>query len=151
MRDRVEIAKQELGPRVMDFYATSFERGLAQRDRCDPARFIDVGHDAFVADSIGVAERIYAHFRALTANDRPWLGMHAAYEVYLFERYRELHRFTERLTRDDFAALIKFGIVTAITILYALVAAVVVVPPMLIVWAAYHKWRQETGHAVKVG
>jgi hypothetical protein len=41
-------------------------------------------------------ERIYAHFRALTANDRPWLGMLAPYEVYLFERYRELHKFTDR-------------------------------------------------------
>ena len=35
----------------------------------------------------------------------------------------------------------QFGLVTGITILFALVASIVVVPPMLIVWAAYHKWR----------
>lgn len=35
----------------------------------------------------------------------------------------------------------QFGLVTGITILYALVAAIVIVPPMLIVWAAYHQWR----------
>ena len=35
----------------------------------------------------------------------------------------------------------QFGLVTGITILYALVVSVVVVPPMLIVWAAYHQWR----------
>ena len=36
----------------------------------------------------------------------------------------------------------QFGMVTAITILFALFAAIAVVPPMLVVWAAYHQWRQ---------
>lgn len=40
----------------------------------------------------------------------------------------------------------QFGVVTSITILYALIASVVVVPPMLIVWAAYHQWRADSGH-----
>ncbi len=35
----------------------------------------------------------------------------------------------------------QFGLVTGITILYALIASIVIVPPMLIVWAAYHDWR----------
>lgn len=35
----------------------------------------------------------------------------------------------------------QFGLVTGITILFALIASIVVVPPMLIVWAAYHQWR----------
>ncbi|MEM8925507.1 MAG: MMPL family transporter [Actinomycetota bacterium] len=38
----------------------------------------------------------------------------------------------------------QFGLVTGITILYALVVSVAVVPPMLIVWAAYHQWRATT-------
>ncbi|MDJ0768980.1 MAG: efflux RND transporter permease subunit [Ilumatobacter sp.] len=42
----------------------------------------------------------------------------------------------------------QFGLVTGITILYALIVAIVVVPPMLIVWAAYHRWRAESGHGV---
>jgi Sulfotransferase family len=58
----LQISKQELGPVVFDFYATSLERGLAVRDRSDEARFIDVTHDDFVDDSLGVARRIYAHF-----------------------------------------------------------------------------------------
>jgi len=40
----------------------------------------------------------------------------------------------------------QFGLVTGITILYALIASVVVVPPMLIVWAAYHQWRAGMEH-----
>ena len=45
----------------------------------------------------------------------------------------------------------QFGIVTAITIAYALVAAVVVVPPMMIVWAAYqnHRLRTAAGRAAR--
>ena len=35
----------------------------------------------------------------------------------------------------------QFGIVTAITIAYALIAAVVVVPPAMILWAAYQNYR----------
>jgi multidrug efflux pump subunit AcrB len=36
----------------------------------------------------------------------------------------------------------QFGLVTAITILFALIVAVVVVPPLMVVWAAYHEWRR---------
>ena len=57
-----ETPKHELGPVVMDFYATSLERGLAMRAEHDPRRFVDVTHDDFVDDSLGVAERIYQHF-----------------------------------------------------------------------------------------
>ena len=37
----------------------------------------------------------------------------------------------------------QFGLVTGITIIYALIASIAIVPPMLIVWAAYHQWRAE--------
>ena len=37
----------------------------------------------------------------------------------------------------------QFGLVTAIVIVYALVVSVTVVPPMLVVWAAYHEWRKQ--------
>lgn len=40
----------------------------------------------------------------------------------------------------------QFGLVTGITILYALIMSIVVVPPMLIVWAAYHQWRAGMDH-----
>ena len=35
----------------------------------------------------------------------------------------------------------QFGLLTAITIVYALIAAVVVVPPLMVVWAAYQNHR----------
>jgi hypothetical protein len=62
MAPQMDVDKEQLGPVVMDFYATSLERGLAARDRADPARFVDVTHDDFVADSMAVAQRIYSHF-----------------------------------------------------------------------------------------
>ncbi len=56
------LDKTQLGPIVMDFYATSLERGLAARDKAEPSRFIDVTHDDFVDDSLAVAKKIYDHF-----------------------------------------------------------------------------------------
>jgi hypothetical protein len=42
----------------------------------------------------------------------------------------------------------QFGLVTGITILFALIVAVAVVPPLMVVWAAYHEWRRrETSQA----
>lgn len=41
-------------------------------------------------------ERLYAHFRALTGNTDPWLGMGAAYEIYLFAKVPEFLSFTGR-------------------------------------------------------
>jgi hypothetical protein len=70
---------RDLGPIVMDFYATSLERGLEARDRCDPARFLDVSHDDFVADALGVALRIYGHFGLpVSARARAALESHVA-------------------------------------------------------------------------
>lgn len=37
----------------------------------------------------------------------------------------------------------QFGLLTAITVVYSLIAAIVVLPPMLVIWAAYHDWRIE--------
>ena len=41
----------------------------------------------------------------------------------------------------------QFGVVTALTIAYALIAAVLVVPPAMIVWGAYQNLRLR--HAVE--
>jgi hypothetical protein len=73
------VDDRDLGPIVMDFYATSLERGLAARDRCDPARFVDVSHDDFVADAMGSALRIYGQFgMPVTAQARESLESHVA-------------------------------------------------------------------------
>lgn len=56
------VDKHRLGPRVLDFYASSLDRGLAARERMDPERVVDISHDEFVLDSVAVARRIYQHF-----------------------------------------------------------------------------------------
>ena len=51
-----------LGPVVLEYLARSMERGLAARERSDPARFVDVDYGAFLADPLAEARRIYAAF-----------------------------------------------------------------------------------------
>jgi Sulfotransferase family len=53
---------QRLGPAVMEFYARSLDRGLAVREKADPARFFDVPYAEFTSDPFACTERIYAHF-----------------------------------------------------------------------------------------
>ncbi|HKA16468.1 MAG TPA: sulfotransferase [Myxococcota bacterium] len=62
MRAWMDVDARALGPRVLDFYATSLERGLAAREACDPARFVDVHHDEIARDPIAVVMRVYARF-----------------------------------------------------------------------------------------
>ena len=86
MDGQVEMAKEDLGPRVLDFYATSLERGLAARDRSDPARFIDVRHDDFVLDSLAVVEGIYDHFDLLVTE-----AAHSAFEGHAVANQKDRH------------------------------------------------------------
>jgi hypothetical protein len=51
-----------LGPVVMEFYARSLDHGLAAREKMDPRRVVDVSHDEFVNDAVGVAKRVYSYF-----------------------------------------------------------------------------------------
>ena len=44
----------------------------------------------------------------------------------------------------------QFGLVTAITIAYALIAAIVVVPPAMILWAAYQNYRRGVSEGARV-
>jgi hypothetical protein len=57
----MEVEDAKLGPRVLDFYATSLERGLAARDTAPAELFLDVHHDAIASDPLAVAEAVYAH------------------------------------------------------------------------------------------
>ncbi len=81
MATREGAEKAELGPVVMDWYATSLERGLAARDALDPARFVDVTHDDFVADGLACAGRIYDHF-GLALEPRAEAAMRARVESH---------------------------------------------------------------------
>lgn len=52
----------ELGSTVLDFCATSLERGYAVRDAGDPKRFIDLRFADFVAEPMVAIRSIYQHF-----------------------------------------------------------------------------------------
>jgi hypothetical protein len=78
MRAWMAVDPVTLGPRVLDFYASSLERGLAARAHCDPERIIDVHHDEIAVDPIAVAERVYARFgRPLAGDARRAIEAHA--------------------------------------------------------------------------
>lgn len=42
------------------------------------------------------AERIYAHFAALSGNDKPFLGFPQRFELYLFQTYPQHHAYVDR-------------------------------------------------------
>ena len=50
------------------------------------------------------------------------------------------------LVFSPIAPMGQFGLLTAITVTYSLIAAVIVLPPMLVTWAAYHAWRTTQSH-----
>ncbi|MGH7337079.1 MAG: sulfotransferase family protein, partial [Myxococcota bacterium] len=78
MRAWMEVDARQLGPRVLDFYATSLDRGLTARDACDPARFVDVHHDEVAGDPLAMVERVYARFgRPLDRSAREATSRHA--------------------------------------------------------------------------
>ena len=69
MSIRAAVDPRELGPVVLEYLARSLERGLALRERCDPARFVDVDYRAFVAAPVAEVARVYERFRLPFADD----------------------------------------------------------------------------------
>ena len=63
MRGRDSVLPHEIGPAVLESLARSVERGMAARDKLDPACFVDVSYRQFVKDPLGAAERVYASFQ----------------------------------------------------------------------------------------
>jgi hypothetical protein len=55
-------AAQDLGPLVMDWYASSLERGFEARARLDDGCIVDYGFREFVDDPMATVEKIYDHF-----------------------------------------------------------------------------------------
>lgn len=52
----------EIGRSVMEWYAMSLEQGLAMRDKLPPELFVDCSQAEFVADPMGVVQKVYAAF-----------------------------------------------------------------------------------------
>ena len=83
--DRVESPALEFGPKVLEHYATSLERGLAVRDRLNPDRFVDIDYHALVSNSLGEVERVYAHFA------QPLDSVRAAMESHVASHPKDKH------------------------------------------------------------
>jgi hypothetical protein len=74
-----KVDARELGPKVMEWYARSLERGLADRRELPAERFTDYSHDGFVSDPLGSVEAIYRYFDLpVTASVRRALEAHMA-------------------------------------------------------------------------
>jgi hypothetical protein len=112
MAGRERFDPKQLGPAVMEFYATSLERGLAARERQDARRFFDVDYRRFVDAPLAVAKGVYAHFELplpaeaaaafeehVRANPR---GKHGAHR-YALEEYG----LTSERVRERFAGYIE--------------------------------------------
>jgi Sulfotransferase family len=56
------FAGEVIGRDQLELWARGLEWFTAARARYDPARFYDVEYEEFVADPVGTAESIYAHF-----------------------------------------------------------------------------------------
>jgi hypothetical protein len=114
MRQVDGVDPTELGPRVMEFYARSLERGLAVRDGLGADRVVDVTHDEFVSDPLGAATRIYQCFGLdaapiaselashVGANPKDKHGSHDyGLEDYGLSEDRVLDRFEAYVSRFD--------------------------------------------------
>lgn len=62
MGDCSHLDQKEIGRTVMNFYASSLEKGLEARARYPESRFTDYNHKEFLKDPIALIERIYGHF-----------------------------------------------------------------------------------------
>lgn len=62
MEDRLAFDETTIGPTVLEYLARSLERGLSARERCDPARFFDVGFRALRDDPLRTVADIYTRF-----------------------------------------------------------------------------------------
>jgi hypothetical protein len=112
MAGRERFDRKQLGPAVMEFYATSLDRGLSERERQDARRFFDVDYRRFVDAPLAVAADVYAHFglplpaeaaaafeEHVRANPR---GKHGAHR-YALEEYG----LTPERVRERFAGYIE--------------------------------------------
>ncbi|WP_199431284.1 sulfotransferase family protein [Qaidamihabitans albus] len=82
-----------IGRNQLDLWARGLDRFVTERARHDPARFCDVEYDDFVADPIGTAESIYAHF-GLPLTDGARASMRALHAESTAGARKPAHRYT---------------------------------------------------------
>ena len=75
--DYSHIDAGTIGRAVMDWYAMSLERGLAEREKLPPELFVDCSQREFVDDPMGVVEKVYNAFGLpLTRESRAAMQAH---------------------------------------------------------------------------
>ncbi|HEX3792470.1 MAG TPA: sulfotransferase [Pseudonocardiaceae bacterium] len=82
-----------VGRSQLDLWARGLDLFLAERARHDPARFFDVEYQDFVADPIGMVERIYTHF-GLPFPDETRAAITAVQERSVSGEAKPAHRYT---------------------------------------------------------
>jgi hypothetical protein len=87
------FAGEVVGRSSLELWASAAERFLAARSSYDPAQFVDVRYDDFVADPVGTVERVYDAFR-LPLDDEAWDALTAADDVSHRGDRRPDHRYS---------------------------------------------------------
>jgi len=62
MGDTSHLDNPAIAHRLMNFYATSLERGLASRAQQPSEKFVDYNHKEFIATPVAVVQRIFSAF-----------------------------------------------------------------------------------------
>jgi hypothetical protein len=81
-----------VGRSQLELWARGLDRFAADRARHDPAHFLDVYYDDFVADPVGTAEKVYAHF-GLPLSDAAQRAMAALHAESASGERRPSHRY----------------------------------------------------------
>jgi hypothetical protein len=83
---------ETLGRDQLELWARGLEEFVAARARHDPAQFMDVQYEEFVADPMGTAESVYARF-GLPLTDAAATAMRELHTASLSGRQRPSHRY----------------------------------------------------------
>jgi hypothetical protein len=81
-----------LGRDQLELWARGLEEFVAARARHDPAQFMDVQYEEFVADPMGTAESVYTRF-GLPLTDTAATAMRELHTASLSGRQRPSHRY----------------------------------------------------------
>jgi hypothetical protein len=82
-----------IGRDQLELWARGLEKFTADRSALDPSRFLDVAYEDFVADPVGAAEGVYAHF-GLPLSEEARAAMRAIHETSTTGGRRPAHRYT---------------------------------------------------------
>ena len=82
-----------VGHDQLELWARGLEEFVAARARYDPAQFVDVQYEDFVADPVGTAEGIYSHF-GLPLSPSARAAMHDLHTGSISGEQRPSHRYS---------------------------------------------------------